>query len=232
VSSGLEVPSYQFANTFGGTPVGGVSLGLEPGGGKLINFHHTGHVPCKVTGSTGINGGGSLRPEFVQSISFFFGHSCHAILQVSGKRLNRFPSEGSPRFTALHRMEYVNVPVANDIIQNFQQVCIGIKADKQVFVVLTRYGTIKNSMLKSVSDVDLGNTMLKSGLIEFYTAIHRSSILHKMTADKISSKPSFDSEYEEDKPRTSRLGFLKVLQFHAGGDAGLPFHVPPGQAFL
>jgi hypothetical protein len=211
-SGGTKFLSHQIADNLADAPVGGVSLNVEPRGAKPVNFHQMSHVPRKVTGAAGINGGGGLRPEFIQGVSFFFGHSCHTILHVSKKH---FPGERSPGFAAFHRMKYVDVPFFNKIIQNFKQVGIGIKADEQVFVDLSRYWTVKNRMHESVPDVGLGNAMLKGGLIEFYTAIHRSSIPHraapcKSPAEQTSRGPALRNEETLTHRRTGAKTFTPL----------------------
>jgi len=107
-----------------------------------------------------------FRPEFVQCVRFFFGHSCHRVLlQID---------EGAPCFAALHRMEYTNSMLINDIVQNLQQPTAGIKAKKQAFVIAVINLFLKNEVSDGVANINFADTVLEGSLIKLNIIVKHS----------------------------------------------------------
>jgi hypothetical protein len=70
-----------------------------------------------------------------------------------------------PCLAALHRMKYIYPLFTHNIIQNFEDIGVLVKTDKQVFFFLTRYGKINDIVGKGIADILLRNAMLKATLI-------------------------------------------------------------------
>jgi hypothetical protein len=59
--------------------------------------------------------------------------------------------EGTPCFAAFHPVKHIDMLAADNVIQDFEQISICVKADKQMLVILSSYSVVKDMMRKSIS---------------------------------------------------------------------------------
>ena len=79
--------------------------------------------------------------------------------------------------SARHCMEYIYMIIRYKIVQDFNGICIAVKADEQVFVpcvIIRRFvqKTIVYSCVESLANVGLVHAMLESIGIEINNKIH------------------------------------------------------------
>jgi hypothetical protein len=156
--------THQMADDLRGSLMGAVSLCTDIGGGKIVHFHQMRHVLRKIAGFAGIYGGSGLCPQFVQSVRFGFGHACHVSLLLF--------YEAPPCFAAFHRVKYIDMPTTDNVVQDFEQIGVCVKADEQILIILSCYSVIKDIVLKGRANIGFGNTVPESRLIKLNTGAH------------------------------------------------------------
>jgi len=73
---------------------------------------------------------------------------------------------------ALHGVKYIHTIIINDVIHNFKQVAVVVKAHKQVFVSGIIPNIIINSIFDGVSNSGFTDAMLKGRRVELNDNIH------------------------------------------------------------
>jgi hypothetical protein len=80
--------------------------------------------------------------------------------------------EGTPCFAAFHRVKYVDMPAADNVVQDFEQIGVCIETDKQMLIILSRYRMVEDIVRKGIANIGLGNAVSESRLIKLDTSIH------------------------------------------------------------
>jgi hypothetical protein len=75
-------------------------------------------------------------------------------------------------------MENVNSVFVEDTVQDFKRVAAVVKANKEVFVLLTWHGMVKQGAVKGVADVGLGDAVFESGGLKDDVFVHRDSVTY------------------------------------------------------
>jgi hypothetical protein len=93
-------------------------------GGPIIHGHHGKALSGSYAPHCWINPGCCSGEQFVQSVSFFFGHHRHVFLLV-------LVPQHTERLSTFHRMKYVYGLWVDKIIHDFEHIATGIKTNKQ-----------------------------------------------------------------------------------------------------
>jgi hypothetical protein len=169
------IPNY-FSNNLGGSLVGRFCLGADIGRCYIVQKTKQVTLAGKKTARTALEGRRGLRPQFVQSGRFFFGHSCHKLLL---RTLVRQPCERTPNFAAFHSMENINGVLINDIVKDFQYSTFGIETEQKVFIFM--FGKVnlvlKNPVGKGAANIRLADTVTKCRSAELNISVQHISIL-------------------------------------------------------
>jgi hypothetical protein len=146
--------------------VGGGCLGAYIFGGirgKVAQGQgHAGHraFPGENAVFGGVNPGRVLGKIFVSGIRFFIGHAgdfvqiVHTFL-LSIKQCNM-------RISTPHGVENVLSIVTELVVEHFDWICLGIKAEQQVLVMIPFHKTIIPGGFNCVTNISFRHTMLES----------------------------------------------------------------------
>ena len=84
--------------------------------------------------------------------------------------------EGTPCFSAFHRVKYIDMPATDNVIQDFEQIGVCIETDKQILMSFSGYRMVKNIVRKGIANIGFGNAVSKSRLIKLDTGVHALTI--------------------------------------------------------
>jgi hypothetical protein len=73
-------------------------------------------------------------------------------------------------------MKHVDRVFVKDVVQDFKQIAVAVKADKEIFLFLVRHNMVIPRVVKGMTNIRLTHTVLEGSGLENDVFIHRDGI--------------------------------------------------------